>query len=57
MNELKRVEFRKEAIASGLDVKGWRVEKKVVIGVLTQLSVMIVIAWVVSRSRSSEIAG
>ena len=48
MNEAARVEYRKEAVSRGLDVKGWRVEKKVIIGVLTQLSVMIVIAWVVS---------
>lgn len=48
MNEAKRVAFRQKAIEENLDLQGWRVERKVLLGVLGQLSAMIVIAWVVS---------
>jgi hypothetical protein len=48
MNEAKRVAFRNRAIEENLDVKGWRVERKVLLVVLGQLSAMIVVAWVVS---------
>lgn len=52
MNEAKRVAFRNRAIEEKLDVKGWRVERKVLLGALGQLSVMIVVAWAVSGNLS-----
>jgi hypothetical protein len=50
MPEAKRVVFRKKAMEEGLDLRGWRVEKKVVYTILGQLTAMIVVAWVVSYS-------
>ena len=54
MNEAKRVAFRNQAIEEKLDVKGWRVERKVLLAVLGQLSAMIVVAWVVSGMPGHE---
>jgi hypothetical protein len=50
-SELARLAFRKQDLEEGWNLKGWRVSRKMMAVVGIQLSIMIVVAWVVSTVR------
>jgi hypothetical protein len=49
MPEKQRVAFRKRAIEEKMDLRGWRVERPVLVAVTGILAAWIVVGWVVSR--------